>query len=166
MILAIDPGTTLSAFVILDPSGAITRHGKIPNADMRTITREHPGPVAIEMIACYGMGVGREVFETCVWIGRYVEAARSLPACIYRADVKLHLCKSMRADDSNIRTALVDRYGPGKAKAIGLKHSPGPCYGIAGDVWAALGVGVTYLDDPFAFAPYCGPMGHDIEALT
>jgi hypothetical protein len=62
---------------------------------------------------------------------------------VYRRDVKLHLCNSMKANDSNIRAALIDRYGPGKDKAVGLKASPGPLYGLTGDCLAALGVAIT-----------------------
>ena len=65
---------------------------------------------------------------------------------IYRKDVKLHLCGSPRAKDSNIRQALIDRFGPGKEKAIGLKKTPGPLYGVKSHVWAALAVAVTHLD--------------------
>ena len=44
------------------------------------------------------MAVGREVFETCLWIGRFVEAWYEPDAVqlVYRRDVKLHLCGSAR----------------------------------------------------------------------
>jgi hypothetical protein len=91
------------------------------------------------------MPVGREVFETCVWIGRFVQAWGAKHAMVYRSEVKSHLCHSAKAKDSNVRTALIDRWG-GKVKAIGNKRAPGPLYGIAGDEWSALAVAVTYAD--------------------
>jgi hypothetical protein len=102
----------------------------------------------IEMIASYGLPVGAEVFETCLWIGRLQE--RMLlgyldAKLIYRKDVKLHLCGTPRAKDANIRQALIDRYG-GKTKAIGNKKTPGPLYGIKSHGWAALALAVTYYD--------------------
>jgi hypothetical protein len=102
--------------------------------------------IAIEMIASYGMPVGREVFETCVWIGRFVQAACALPCeYVYRKDVKLYLCGNARAKDSNVRQAIIDRFG-GKDKAIGRKKNPGPLHGVKGDLWAALAVGLYVAD--------------------
>jgi hypothetical protein len=102
----------------------------------------------IEQIAGMGMAVGQEVFETCVWSGRFWQAMEERGmqvARLPRREVKLHLCGSCRAKDANVRQALIDRYG-GKEKAIGNKANPGPLRGISADVWAALAVGVTYLD--------------------
>jgi hypothetical protein len=98
------------------------------------------------MIACYGMPVGAEVFETCVWIGRFLQRWEGPYSLVYRREVKLHLCDSARAKDANVRQALIDRFGPGKQKAIGLKASPGPLFQIKADLWAALGVAVTFAD--------------------
>ena len=44
---------------------------------------------------------------------------------------------------ANQRAAV---FGPGNDKAIGLKKTPGPLFGLTGDEWAALGVAVTYSD--------------------
>lgn len=74
------------------------------------------------MIASYGMAVGKEVFETCVWIGRFIEIARFKNIeveYIYRKDEKMNLCNSMKAKDSNIRQALIDRFGE-----VGTKKNP------------------------------------------
>jgi hypothetical protein len=98
-----------------------------------------------EMVASYGMPVGREVFDTVFWSGRFCEAADD-HALVYRKDVKMHLCGNMRARDGNIRQALIDRFGPGKDIAIGRKATPGPLYGFKSDMWAALGVWITYHD--------------------
>lgn len=144
-ILAIDPGTTQSAFVVYD-KGNIERFGILENHDMLyEIYNENAiyRMLAIEMVASYGMAVGREVFETCFWSGRFVQAWDGEFIKIYRKDVKMHLCHSMRAKDANIRQAIMDRYGSTRQKAIGTKKAPGPLYGVSKDVWAALGVAIT-----------------------
>ena len=147
-ILAIDPGPEQSAWLVLDDETPRC-FGIVPNAELRDMLRGVPlaDVVVIEMVASYGMPVGESVFETCVWIGRYIEA--SLPQRaerLFRKDVKMTLCQSMRAKDSNIRQALIDRYGGTRETAIGKKATPGPLYGIAKDVWAALAVAVTWRE--------------------
>ncbi len=153
MILAIDPGPTESAFVLYGAERPWL-HGKIPNGELLDEVRQANslrGPYAgaiilvVELIACYGMPVGREVFDTCIVTGRLLEAWGLAHALLTRGAVKLHLCGSMRAKDGNVRAALLDRWG-GKAKAIGNKAAPGPLRGVSGDVWAALALAVTYAD--------------------
>lgn len=145
-LLAIDPGTTHSGIVIM-VDGRVTSSEVIANAVVLEELAIHRGtPVACEMIASYGMPVGKEVFETCLWIGRFVQAAGAdRVRLVYRKDVKLHLCGSPRAKDANIRQALIDRWG-GKAEAIGNVKKPGPLYGVKSHAWAALGVAVTALE--------------------
>ncbi len=144
MILAIDPGPEKSAFVLYDGrvvAKDIVRNGYLLEAIK---SEEQAGQLVVEMIASYGMPVGAEVFETCVWIGRFIEANNGDHAKVYRKDVKLHLCGSPRAKDPNIRQALIDRFGGDNA--IGTKKAPGPLYGFKADMWAALAVAVTYAD--------------------
>lgn len=148
-ILAIDPGTTESAVVLYDVIAKRPLYAeKLPNLEVLAfLGLAVPAPLAIEMVASYGMAVGAEVFETCVWIGRFAmhrEAAYpwSETRLVYRREVKLHICGDSRARDANIRQAIIDRYG-GKAAAIGLKKTPGPLYGLTGDCWQALGVAIT-----------------------
>jgi len=140
-ILALDPGTTETAFVLWD-GRRILDADHLPNAEIRQILigREYDA-VACEMIASYGMAVGKEVFETCVWIGRFLEVARTDTRLVYRRDAKLHLCHSPRAKDANVRQALIDRLGP-----QGTKKNPGPTYGMRSHLWAALAVAV-YAND-------------------
>jgi len=153
-ILAVDPGNIESAFVLMDQ---VTHHadlfGKIGNDDLRDQLKRYrvkTKTMAIEMIASYGMPVGREVFDTCVWIGRFLETWESLggtAVLVYRKDEKMQICGSPRANDATIRQALIDRYAynvPNKGK--GTKSDPGWFYGFKADIWQAYAVGVTYLD--------------------
>lgn len=146
-VFAIDPGNEQSAWVLYDSARPIAfgKHGNDEALYLAKVYRTGGTHLAIEMIASYGMPVGREVFETCVWIGRFVQAWDAPHALVYRRDVKLHLCGSSRAKDGNVRTALLDRYG-GKAAALGTKAAPGPLRGVSSDVWSALAVAVTFSD--------------------
>lgn len=147
-ILAIDPGTTQSGWCLLE-DGIPVAFGVLPNACMMVeISNIDADIMAVEMIASYGMAVGREVFDTCVWIGRFQQAWRDPGAVVlvYRKDVKMHLCGTTKAKDSNIRQALLDSYpstGGGATPQVGTKSQPGPLYGVSSHVWPALGVAVT-----------------------
>lgn len=159
-VLAIDPGPTDSQFVLWDGKRVLEK-GHVPNPEMRAvITRLCVGldspSVCIEMIASYGLAVGREVFETCVWIGRFEERCwqYKIPCKrIVRMEVKLHLCHSVRAKDANIRQALIDRFG-GKDAAIGRKANPGPLYGVSSHAWAALALAITFSDTASQSVPH------------
>ena len=146
-ILAIDPGNARSAWV-LRKGESILNKGIDENKSLAVLladdqTFSEADHLAVEMIASYGMAVGAEVFETCVWIGRFIQAWGRDYSLVYRKDVKLHLCGTTKAKDANIRQRLIDLHGPGKEAAIGTKRSPGPLYGVRADEWAALAVAIT-----------------------
>lgn len=150
MILAIDPGNIESAYCLIDKETyKPIEFGKIGNYILLEYIQDKAFDVdclVIEMIASYGMAVGQTVFDTCVWIGRFIQIYSDiiyLPdfAFIYRKEEKMNLCYSMKANDSNIRQALIDRFG-----VVGTKKNKGWFYGFKKDVWSAYAVGVTYLD--------------------
>lgn len=143
-MIAIDPGTTHSGLVIYSRNGTVTTSLVLENKDVFAEIRAYSNlPVAIEMIASYGMAVGKEVFVTCLWIGRFIQCAGAdRVGLVYRKDVKLHLCGSPRAKDANVRQAIIDLYG-GKAAAVGNKKQPGPLYHVKSHAWSALAVAIT-----------------------
>lgn len=145
-ILAIDPGEKVSGVVTFDiESGRVNFSDVMENYDvLKLVAVSHFHEIAIEMIASYGMPVGREVFETCVWIGRFIQESPD-PAgvrLVYRKDVKSTLCGSAKAKDGNIRQALIDRLGK-----PGTKKDPGNTYGVKSHAWAALAVAVVAAEE-------------------
>lgn len=145
-VLAIDPGNIESAYCVIDINTLKPiEFGKIVNERLiDDITKLKIKDVAIEMIASYGMPVGKEVFETCVWIGRFLERMEDIAENIdyvYRMEEKMHICYNPKANDTTIKKALVDRFG-GK----GTKKAPGWFYGFSADVWQAYAVGITYIE--------------------
>lgn len=154
IIIAIDPGNIMSGFVVVEHDGRkITRvleKGKVENEEVFSVLAryEEGAQVAIEMVASYGMPVGMEVFDTCVWIGRFAQAARGHRIeLIYRQEEKLYLCGNLKAKDSNIMQALVDRYAPGQPnRGKGTVKNPGFFHGFSKDIWAAMAVATVYFD--------------------
>ena len=153
-ILALDPGNTQTGYAVLEmPEFRLIKFGKADNTSLLTLVANSDNlydvdAVAIEMVASYGMAVGREVFETCVWIGRFHQASdHPNTHYVYRKEEKEILCGSLRAKDANIRQALIDRYARHELKnGKGTKGNPDVFYGVSKDVWAAIAVGVTYFE--------------------
>jgi hypothetical protein len=135
-IIGIDPGPREFAWVLWDGARVIDC-GDVPNGSILRPADEYD--VAIEWIESFGMAVGREVFETVFSIGRM--AAMKNVRLVPRRDVKLHICRSAKAKDTNVRQALIDRFGP-----VGTKKAPGRLFGISNHRWAALAVAVTAYD--------------------
>ncbi len=152
MILAIDPGTKESGWVLLE-DGCVKSSGTSPNEHVleriRTIggyimTGLHqPVTLAVERFEARGMPIGDESIETLLWTGRFIQAWHAPDSVqrVKRSHVKLHLCGTARAKDPNVRQALIDRLG-----APGTKKAPGATYGVASHAWAALAVAVVVAD--------------------
>ena len=156
-VLAIDPGHEMSAYAIID---AATRRpvtvGKSPNEGLRMALPGFSGTVehvAIEMVESFGMAVGREIFETVVWIGRFFErcsiggSGAPTVELVGRHAIKLHHCHVRTAKDSNITQALVDRFALGAPnRGKGTNDRPGWFHGFGGDIWQAYALAVYVAD--------------------
>lgn len=162
--MGVDPGTSSSAWVLFD-GRAVLAHGIEENARLLHRLNDVGTPrwtappvdvVVFEQIESFGMAVGREVFETVFWTGRFFERASRRPvARLPRRAVKLHLCQSARAKDTNVRMALLDRFG-GAAAAKGTSKARGPLYGISSHAWSALAVAVTWFDQDHSLSQQKG----------
>ena len=151
MILAIDPGNVYSGWVLMEEDTyQPLSFGKDVNEEVIPQIGLPATQVVIEMVASYGMAVGRDVLETCEWVGRFAQAAWDLRLpwdYVYRREEKLNICHSPNANDTTIRQALVDRFAYGTPNhGKGTKAEPGFFYGFKADIWQAYAVGVTYLD--------------------
>ena len=151
VVIAVDPGNERSAVVVWDGEAVLD---KLHTANdfvltyLRRRSAETVWPCVIEMIGHYGTGMpaGKTVFDTCVWIGRFMQAyGADRVETILRPTIKTHICGSARAKDANVRQALIDRFG-GNEKAVGRKSQPGPLYGIKADEWQALALACTWRE--------------------
>lgn len=158
--IGLDPGTTRTAWIELGANGVPVNWAWEANETVvRHIRRnwyrsDSLFKFAIEWITSQGMAVGKDIFDTVRWVGRFQEAYERPPNAkdtllIPRSDIKLDLCGSARAKDANVRQALIDFYG-GQQKAIGgvkCKRCKGrgwsgrgrpTCLECAGSGWQAL----------------------------
>jgi len=151
IILAVDPGTECSAWVLFDTEKkTLVRCGQCENAEvLASLTEVRASRLIVEMFKSYGNVMGDTVLQTCVWIGRFVQAwTRTLSGqheLMFRKTIVTQICMNPRANDSNVRGALMDRWG-GKTLAVGTKKAPGPLYDVKNDIWSALAIAVAWTE--------------------
>ena len=158
-ILAVDPGTYQSGWCVYETEGMqVGAKGVDMNRDMFGVLYTMGGTdvvLVIEMVGHYGSGmsVGKEVFHTCMWIGRMVESwitrYSTNPVLILRKTIATVICGFAKAKPTNISTAIKDRYpatGGGKTPQVGTKGQPGPLYGVKSHIWSALAVAIAYSE--------------------
>lgn len=173
LLLAVDPGTTESAYVGMKSDYEIITKAKVPNEKLlELITLGCYDALVIECMEARTLNVGRadappqkignETYETCYWIGRYMEAAYRRGMDVHRVtrgEEKSALIPTKKnklpplpppvpkSVDAKIRAGLIRRFAKhdminGKGKA----NNRDTFYGFKADMWAACAVGVTYLD--------------------
>ena len=138
LVIAIDPGPVKSGWIEADNGKLITWSHSYNNKLLDTLRNGGygDGALVIEDVSHYGpdITVGKDVFETCKWMGRFDEAYLGNAEFINRPDIKLHLLGLRRGTDSEIRQALIDKYG-GNRTAIGAIK----CKTCHGKGWAGRG---------------------------
>jgi hypothetical protein len=153
-IFAIDPGPERSAYVEYDPTNTLSPifgWGHVSNRELLLeVGDEQPRDGVIEVMQSYMLRVGKSVFDTCEWIGRFdlrwyeVHAERWLYR-LTKPEVSLYLCGRRNAKKPDLNGALYQKFGGSRRAAVGIKKAPGPLYGLTGDhVWDALALAVTW----------------------
>lgn len=172
-IMAIDPGTTESAYVILDDQYQILSADKVGNDVILSIIADAPGldAVIIEDIeprysstdrSAAGAVMGQSTIETIKAFGRFSWQASLrglMVGSIFRRDERSCLIPTKKNGlpplpenapkhaDGQIRVSLVRRFARhDKERGRGTMANPDTFYGFHGDMWQAMAVGVTWLD--------------------
>lgn len=188
-LLGIDAGTSKSGVVVFDTyywhvdySGEIEnnvllsylRHGLIQTCNAISVADKgiflekvqvgnYFDVCLIETIEAMGKRVGREIFETAIWIGRFQEACEGVlnkkVFLVSRKSEKriLGVKRSVKntktgkpiSADSQIRSSILKKFDPsggGNVPQIGTKKEPGPLYGVTGHAWSALAVVLAGLE--------------------
>lgn len=140
MIIAVDPGCVQSAYLILHGKNIVSS-SKLVNFELRRLLTHMDGyrVLAIEGMQSYGLPVGREVLDTVVWIGRFIEASTAPNIWpVFRPAVRAYFLgvtkKGVKSGDAAIRKAMLARYG--------AEHT----HGLHSDQWSALAL-ATYVAD-------------------
>lgn len=165
-LLAIDPGTTHSAYAMIRDDYSIISAAKVSNGELLALVKGGEwDEMAIECMEARHVVngvIGAETYDTCYWIGRYMQAAedRGKPVHqIYRAQERSRLVPTKKnklpkhpdyvgaGADSQIRATLIRRFAKHDMKnGKGRAACKDTFYGFAKDMWSAFGIGVVYLD--------------------
>lgn len=156
-VLAIDPGPLTSGVVLLRreagaPGGFVIDYAtaelesKATRRYVEDCMKDLSAAVAVESMMPYGARVGNETFDTLMFIGELKLLTRQLgreARLINRHGVKSHICLTTKANDADLRDALLLKFGATK-KDAGKKGSP--LHGVKSHAWAALALAVTFLE--------------------
>ena len=170
-LLAIDPGTTESAYVVMRGDYSPLSHAKVPNDQLLDFV--YAGVFDVLVIECMESRAPRDnkgkqnvigwtTYETCYWIGRFMEAAvsRGIPIFrVMRTEEKSRIIPTKknrlpplpspvpRSIDSKIRNGLIARFAKfDKKNGKGKANCKDTFYGFKADEWSAFAVGVVFLD--------------------
>ena len=206
-IIAIDPGSETSGLVHMaidkrELYGLKLLHtdGKMPNDDVLKYIKDNADGtcwVPMETPRCSGMPMAGQTMHVLIFIGRIcqmIETEFNDKTCgpsvdwtmVYRPDVKINMCGSMRAKDANVNQALRDRFGGdqspvkceickgrkmvGRGKlrqncedceGTGLDVVAGPIFGVKSHALAALGVLCWFHDNRLTRRCIINPGGRD-----
>ena len=176
-LLAIDPGTRESAYVGMRRDYSIIAAAKVPNQKIiELIMLGGYEDLVIECMEARTLNVkagkngknpppqriGDETYETCYWIGRFME-------CAYRKNMNVYRVKrteerkrliptkanklppfpdpAPKGADAQIRASLIRRFAKfDKVNGKGKKACRDVFYGFKKDMWNAFAVGTVYLD--------------------
>lgn len=140
--IGIDTGEKKTAFAVYSPKKQKIIDKDIVNNDLvfEAIKKHKENSlVGIELIECFGFVVGRSVFETAVWTGRFLQffVSENINYIrVYRRDYKLHFCNSLKARDSNVKANLETIFRNKKNFFDGVKK----------DIWQALAIALYVYD--------------------
>jgi len=115
-IFAVDAGSEKSAYVVFNPSTQrIESMGIETNADLlRTLVAPLRISVfAFEKLTPYGFPVGKEVFETIEWNGRFRQAAERHNVTVFpvtRKQCVIHHTGRSTGGDKEIRASMIARF--------------------------------------------------------
>lgn len=119
MFIGIDPGTTHSGYAVVDENYNIVKSDKVINEGENSIISlltdaKSTDIILIESIQSYGMSVGREIFETCFWIGEFRRFAKDRGMGYYlypRPEYTRAVCGVGKVNDSVLWQSLKLRFG-------------------------------------------------------
>lgn len=153
-ILGIDTGSEETGICLIEATTfKPIVFGKIPNVNMfdwfnqnNDKINEENCIVAYEQFKNYGMPIGDSTIKSIEWNGRFLQHLEDVYNIkqwhpVMRVEEKINICGSIKAKDSNIRQALINRFGE-----VGTKKKPGFFYGFKKDIWSAFAVAVTFID--------------------
>ena len=164
--IAIDPGTTQSAYVMLRPDYSIVSAAKVLNDELlHLLALGGWDEMAIECMEprhlTNGM-IGAETYDTCYWIGRCFQIASDQGKSVrrvYRTEERSRIIPSKKnglpalpewagkTADAQIRAALIQRFARfDKKNGKGTAKQKDVFYGFKAEVWNAFAVGVVHLD--------------------
>ena len=154
VILAVDPGPETCGLVLYDVTNRRVLHSTngMPVDNVIGLVAKWSDTldldvVAIERVQSYGIA-GASLLRTSEVVGRIWQAAvaEGVPVELYyRREVLRALDVTGKGNrDALVRQRIIETFGGDRGVAVGLKASPGPCYGVSGHAWQALGVALAH----------------------